>query len=188
MLWRSSGEILFGQISNFLRVGRWPSRLKTKVKMINKNMIVYYLMLSQKFPSYHKLAGQPTSFRSKLLLALSKWSYGKIHTIRANYFFWEKRFEKISQGEACLSIRQWEGLPYKSKQVEIIRLTSKDGIGIQRLSFSADRKALVDGIPVSLVELAEHDGLSLEAWENWFSNYDCSKDLAIIHFTSFRYE
>lgn len=186
---------MFGQISNFLRVGRWPSRLKTKVKMKNKKMIVYCLMLSAIFPSYHKLAGEPTDFRAKLLIGISeystwyrKWVYGKLHTIRANYLLWEKRFEKIYRGEACLSIRQWEGLPYRSKQVEIIRLTSEDGIGIQRLSFSDDGKALVDGIPVSLVELAKHDGLSLEAWENWFSNYDCSKDLAIIHFTSFRYE
>ena len=69
-------------------------------------MKIYYLTLSQVFPSYMPKAGEPTEFKD----AFAK--HRKIHTIRANYDFWAKRFEKIAAGEACLSIREWVGKPY----------------------------------------------------------------------------
>ena len=97
-------------------------------------MKTYVLMLSQFFPAYHPKAGSSTDFKNKLQAALNGWSdltFAKLHTIRANYPLWKKRFEQIERGEACLSIRQWSGKPYASKQVEIARLTKDDGIGLQ---------------------------------------------------------
>lgn len=144
-------------------------------------MKTYYLTLSKVFPSTHAKAGMNTCFEEKLRVY-------KLHTIRANYEFWKKRFEKIEKGEACLSIRQWSGKPYRSKQVEIARLTREDGIGIERLMF--DKSLLLPHVnykPVGIGNLANNDGLSLDDWKEWFKGYDLSKPLAIIHFTPFRY-
>lgn len=144
-------------------------------------MKTYVITLSQVFPATHARAGEPTGFRENLCKT-------KLHTIRANYEFWKTRFEQIEKGEACLSIRQWTGKPYRSKQVEIGRLTREDGIGIERLMFDKSRfLPHVNYKPVGVGNLANNDGLSLEDWSEWFKGYDLSKPLAIIHFTKFRY-
>mgnify|MGYP007101882869 CR=1 FL=1 len=49
-------------------------------------MKTYYLTLSKVFPSTHAKAGMNTCFEEKLRVY-------KLHTIRANYDFWKKRFE-----------------------------------------------------------------------------------------------
>ena len=160
----------------------------------------YVLTLSQAFLSTHPRAGEPTEFKDAFMSgqpfkkeeAFAK--YRKLHTIRANYDFWRKRFEKIAKGEAVLSVRQWVGKPYGkgSTQIELAKLTRDDGIGLQQLRFTVDtnceRVALIDNITLpSLRVLANNDGLSLQDWNDWFRGYDCSKPMAIIHFTKFRY-
>ena len=79
-------------------------------------MITYYLTLSNVFPKGHRRYGTPTFFKNMVLAATIRKKgeifKPKIHTIRANYDFWAKRFEKIAAGEACLSIRKWVGKPY----------------------------------------------------------------------------
>lgn len=165
----------------------------------------YVITLSKVFPTTHPKAGIPTGFEHKLHAAINGWSdhaYLKLHTIRANYPLWAKRFEQIERGEAYLSVRQWSGKPYASKQVEIARLTKEDGIGIQKLYLTDEINMLGEygivestwelfGIPgdskVSCKQLAYNDGLSYEDWDAWFEKYDKSKPLAIIHFTKFRY-
>lgn len=84
-------------------------------------------MLSQVFPKTHNKAGMPTEFKEKVL------NKKKIHTIRANYHLWERRIKEVQEGRAVLAVRQWTGKPYCSKQVEIARLTTEDGVGIQLL-------------------------------------------------------
>ena len=118
----------------------------------------------------------------------------RLHTIRANYPLWEKRIKDIQEGHAVLSVRQWSGKPYRSKQVEIAQLTAENGVGIQKLSFDKDKDGVlslkyfnINGKYIDRVKLANNDGLSLEYWQEWFSCYDLSKPLAIIHFTKFRY-
>lgn len=167
-------------------------------------MKTYVITLSQVFPTTHPKAGIPTGFQHKLQTALNRWkdhAFTKLHTIRANYPLWAKRFEQIERGEACLSIRQWSGKPYASRQVEIARLTKEDGIGLQELTFYKDYRFVpakyrlenyeIDGKwhEGDLSMLAENDGLTLADWKAWFSNpsYDLSKPMAIIHFTNFRY-
>ena len=160
-------------------------------------MKTYVITLSQTFPATHPRAGEPTGFSHKVTAACNKWGDHqlKLHTIRANYPFWKKRFDEIERGEACLSIRQWSGKPYRSKQIEIARLTKEDGIGIQKLEFLEFDPAFKDGIWISGKTfsqshkecLAENDGMSYKDWQDWFRNYDLSKPLAIIHFTKFRY-
>lgn len=123
----------------------------------------YVLTVSRYFPSGHKRAGDRTLFVEKICLtsdglrAIYKNVSPKIHTIRANFGLWKKRFGEIEAGRACLSLRYWEGKPYRSKQVEFLRLTKDDGIGLQELHFASDN---ID---------------------------DLSESMAIIHFTNFRY-
>ena len=163
-------------------------------------MKTYVITLSQIFPVTHERSGEPTGFKDKFLDAFmheeGKWQ--KLHTIRANYELWQKRFKEIEEGKACLAIRQWSGKPYRSKQVELARLTHEDGIGIQQLKIdkfpSEDFESwygFVDGHTQNHNEffekLARNDGLSFADWYNWFKGYDLSKPLVIIHFTSFRY-
>lgn len=159
-------------------------------------MKTYYLMLSQVFPVTHARAGQPTGFKEKVEAAIKQLEgeLWKLHTIRGNYERWERIFNEIYAGKACLSIRVWEGKPYRSKQIEIVRLTREDGIGLQKLSFFCNRlKSPQVHIKENTVrcytdrELANNDGLSLNDWQEWFKDYDLSQPMAIIHFTHFRY-
>jgi hypothetical protein len=157
-------------------------------------MKTYVITLSQVFPATHARAGEPTGFKDAFLEGQKRLFDGKRHTIRANYELWEKRFKEIDEGKACLAIRQWSGKPYRSKQVELARLTKENGIGIQKLCFLEDRGGnrslilfTIDGNAHMRRFLAKNDGLSLEDLEEWFKNYDLSKPLAVIHFTSFRY-
>lgn len=163
-------------------------------------MKTYVITLSQVFPVTHSRKGEPTGFKDKFLAAICKevCICLKLHTIRANYELWKKRFDEIDAGRACLCIRQWSGQPYRSKQVELARLTHKDGIGIQQLKIdkfpiedSTAWYGFVDGYTQNHNEffekLAHNDGLSFADWYEWFKGYDLSKPLAIIHFTKFRY-
>ena len=145
-------------------------------------MKTYVITLSRYFPAKHSKAGEPTNFKEKFLKG------EKLHTIRANYPLWERRIRDIQEGKAYLSVRQWTGKPYRSKQVEIARLTAANGVGIQKLEmFDLMRPVKVDGRLVDLMDLAHNDGLSFSDWYHWFRGYDLSKPLAIIHFTKFRY-
>lgn len=163
-------------------------------------MKTYVIMLSQTFPANHPRRGEETKFKQQIINAIfvnQGWNKiaaypelgDKRHTIRANYDLWEKRINEVQRGEACLSLRQWEGKPYRSKQIEFARLTSLDGVGIQMLTFGrAFRLVTVDDeFYATPWILAKNDGLNLVDWEDWFKGYDISKPLAIIHFTKFRY-
>lgn len=158
----------------------------------------YNIMLSRVFPTTHPKAGQETDFMPKVLAALKgiPCYRKKLHTIRAKYDLWKKRFEEVERGEAVINLRQWLGRPYRSKTVLIKTLTSKDGIGIQKLEIVEERYktrplilCYVDGSQISalLPTLAANDGLSVDDWLAWFKGYDKNKPMAIIHFTDFRY-
>ena len=160
-------------------------------------MKTYVITLSRYFPAKHSKAGEPTQFRDAFYAGQvfnrgSECLYvrPKLHTIRANYPLWEKRIKDIQEGKAFLSVRQWSGKPYWSKQIEIARLTTANGVGIQKLCFLGDNfngGYIRNGAYPSDKILAKNDGLSLADWEEWFRGYDLSKPLAIIHFTKFRY-
>ena len=171
----------------------------------------YVLMLSAVFPKTHNKAGMPTGFKVQFSLGqgcpdcdkpqdlsgvnisdcngcVNACSLPKLHTIRSNYPLWEKRIKEIQEGNAVLSIRQWSGNPYRSKQVEIARLTTEDGVGIQKLELTNDlSESIVGDHRYSYVSVAKNDGLRPADWLDWFSCYDLSKPMAIIHFTKFRY-
>lgn len=176
-------------------------------------MKTYVLTLSQAFPAKHPRRGEPTNFRSafnnaqmcfkcrgkKRAMCMSECIDGfrKVHTIRANYPLWEKRISEVQDGRAVLSVRQWSGKPYCSPQIEIARLTSDDGVGIQMLQqssidpslwfYDTGEETLFFRGREGLENIAYNDGLSLQDWLEWFKDYDTTQPLAIIHFTGFRY-
>lgn len=157
-------------------------------------MKTYVITLSRHFLANHKRAGEETHFKEKFLFGQGLTDYdtpslAKIHTIRANYQLWEKRIKEVQEGRAALSIRQWMGKPYRSKQVEIATLTPENGVGVQKLEFYNNTLGLchIGIVYQRKYELAHYDGLSFEDWEEWFKGYDLSKPMAIIHFTKFRY-
>ena len=179
-----------------------------------KKQRTYYLTLSQTFPATHPRKGEPTGFVDKIQEALNYVKYhgiegmqptkrAKLHTLRGNYNRWYKIFEQIYAGEACLSLRVWSGKPYRSKMIEIARLTKDDGIGLQRLQFLPGPEGTMSDFRLSIdwrlrnhdeaLELAhaiaKNDGLSFADWKDWmFGNgQDFRTPLAIIHFTNFRY-
>ena len=87
-----------------------------------------------------------------------------------------------------LSIRQWKGKPYRSKQVEIATLTAGSGVGIQLMELTNDfAECIIGDHHHSYVTVAKNDGLHPADWIEWFSAYDLSKPMAIIHFAKFRY-
>lgn len=175
-------------------------------------MKTYVIMLSQTFPANHPRRGEETKFKQQIINAIfvnQGWNKiaaypelgDKRHTIRANYDLWKKRIDEVQRGEACLSLRQWEGKPYRSKQIEFARLTNQDGVGIQQVNINLDcydaHKSVDWFIPnpkkvnefywFNGTAIAYNDGLLIQDWVNWFKDYDLSKPLAIIHFTKFRY-
>lgn len=167
--------------------------------MKEKKPIRYRLSVSRFFPATHPKAGEETKFVEKI--RANGISYivdfePKIHTIRANYELWQKRFEKIEKGEAVLELYYWTGKPYNSKCETFATLTKEDGIGVQYLKFDkhdwsyayvgvgiVDTKAVF----TSYIMFAKNDGLSVDDFKAWFKGYDLSEPMAIIHFTDFRY-
>lgn len=147
------------------------------------------LILSRVFPIFHRKKGMPTRFRERLL------AKEKIHTIRTHYERWKHNLGKCADGVFALSIREWEGKPYNSRQIEICQMEGE--IGYQRISMSYDPtdgsvKCVIDGKPFTDLEtLAHNDGLSYEDWVSWmFEKNKTEKQFfsgIIIHFTDFRY-
>ena len=157
-------------------------------------MKTYVITLSRHFLANHKRAGEETHFKEKFLLGQGLTDYDtpaivKIHTIRANYPLWKKRIKEVQDGQAVLSIRQWTGKPYCSKQVEIAKLTTSNGVGVQKLEFIDNNIFFPKVGYVRIFDslLSFRDGLTLDDWREWFKDYDLSKPMAIIHFTKFRY-
>lgn len=73
-------------------------------------MKTYVITLSRTFPAKHPRKGEPTNFDYQVLNAVWRShnmsivlpQYGmKLHTIRANYELWSKRFKQIDDGKAA---------------------------------------------------------------------------------------
>lgn len=169
-------------------------------------MKTHVLIVSRTFPKTHKRVGEETNFIDKIGIGLDVGEYcnlpfppyePKLHTIRGNYKLWEKRIKEVQEGKAILSLRYWSGKPYNSKQVEFCQLDKDSGIGCVELKFAfanimtpwlySEKISNNEHWDFSTETIAKNDGLSLEDFKEWFINYDLSKQMAIIHFTDFRY-
>jgi len=176
-----------------------------KTNLKNSNMKKYVLMISTTFPSTHRRKGEHTNFIYKIGRTFGLFNEtklppdfpeAKLHTIRNNYKLWRKRFDEIERGEAYLSLRYWRGKPRQkgSKQIEIAKLTKKNGIGLQRLKnpqnpLFAEITNNIDDPKVTCVDwwdVAKNDGLLLEDFEDWFKD-DSNESKAVIWFNDKRY-
>lgn len=166
-------------------------------------MKTYILMLAKNYLAEHPKKGKATSFETKVRNAIAVANGKarlegdfptalKYHTCREDYFKWKKIFDEILRGDACLSIRQWEGLPRRSKAIEILRLTKDNCIGLQRLDFVFDKSGksyitMIDNKVIPVDKIANNDGLTLPDWQAWFKKADLTQPMAVIQFTQFRY-
>lgn len=143
----------------------------------------FVLTVSKQFPKSHNQAGKSTGFVENITKLFTNGS-NKIHTIRSNYEFWERRAKEINEGKAVLSIRYWSGKPYRSQQVEICSLES---VGIEKLTDPTNFVfASINGKEVDWNIVAKNDGLSFDDFCEWF-NIRQKEPMVIIHFTNFRY-
>jgi hypothetical protein len=100
-----------------------------------KEAAMQIIMCARTYPAYHPKAGQPTGFRKAILEGR------KVHTLR--------RSAGGRHSGAQVSLREWSGRPYASRQVEFARC----GILIEPLTIA--------GLPwwhSSIVNLAHCDG------------------------------
>ena len=157
----------------------------------------YVITLSMVFPESHTKAGRNTFFKEAITNGIEgdhekyEYQHFKIHTVRNNYELWKKRIDEVNAGKAIISIRQWTGKPYRSKQTEIRQLNKA---GIQKIrsmddnfAYSVSDKGNVLPIPLDLLSI--NDGLELSDFKEWFKGSEPTpgNPMAIIHFTDFRY-
>ena len=157
----------------------------------------YVITLSAVFPKSHTKDGRNTFFKEAITNGIEgdhekyEYQHFKIHTVRNNYELWKRRIDEVNAGKAIISIRQWTGKPYRSKQTEIMQLNK---VGIEKLrsmddnfAYSVSDKGNVLPIPLDLLSI--NDGLELSDFKEWFKGSEPTpgNPMAIIHFTDFRY-
>lgn len=178
--------------------------------LLSMRLKIYQLGISKVYLSGHPKAGQGTNFKHKIStsiiscysnnsLELIPTDFSKIHTCRKDFDYWARIIQEVNEGRGVLSLRQWEGEPYRSKRPEFMQIRKA---GIERLDISV--KNIKDSDPhAATVEvfiggkkidsstfdkLAQNDGLAdkvdLLDWLGW----EDLTNAAIIHFTSFRYQ
>ena len=174
-------------------------------------MKTYVLRISKEFMSTHPKKGQPTNFREKILkcgvgfqvahdsvsgytvhsrpwpIMMADDIIPKIHTIRENYEYWSRVAMEVNAGRAILSLRQWEGKPYRSKcgqAQEFLHLTK---MGVQRATvFKTKDFCYIGGQTCFNQLVSANDGLSHEDFNAWFVKG--MDNGAVIHFTDYRYK
>ena len=123
--------------------------------------------------SVSRVKGEPTLFKQKYK------SGEKIHTIRMNEAGYFRDGDTVS-------IRQWSGKPYSSKQVEI----GQNKIGVQAIRLNTDGTCMIAGRCHLADGVALNDGLTFDEFRYWFwKGGVMAKPIIadIIHFGDFRY-
>jgi hypothetical protein len=162
-----------------------------------KKLKKYRLPISHTFPKTHPKAGQLTYFSAGITLALQGLvvighdgpNYPKLHTCRKDYEYWEKAIAEIKAGDAILELYEWIGVPYRSKQRVLFTFYKNSGIGVQKLIYVKNPgcNSIVDGSYITPMTLSRNDGLSFFDFSDWFKDINTPENMAIIHFTKFRY-
>ena len=147
----------------------------------SKGKKIVVLMCARLFPAYHSKKGEPTNFQMKIK------GKDKLHTIRAGYEKWKKKIDEVLDGKAVLSVREWSGSPYNSKQNYLFYYNQDDPLGVSKLTKDKDGYLVNDTIRVTEEELAKNDGLLVQDFREWFKVMP-TEPMAIIHLTGFRYE
>lgn len=150
------------------------------------------IVVSKAYPKVHKRHGEPTHFATKLV------NGEKLHTIRNNYDLWAVNAEKIRSGKYVLSVRQWSGVPRRSKQREVYNTDEEIGVEHITMKYSAEDDSIsvcVEDRHLSADEierLAKNDGTTVDDFKDWFfwkqrNKQDATFNGVIVHFTQLRY-
>lgn len=165
------------------------------------------VILSKVFFPEHPKAGEETHFKESVINGTKK------HSCRGNANYWQEHLSSAQKAGRDVSIRQWEGKPYRSKQGTILDVPAKL-CDIQRVSIAVssptprllqdrDKKAIFwEGLTftgwlnskeqIDLNEVAKNDGLTPEDFAAFIFPVFKQRQsryltFAIIHFTTFRY-
>ena len=142
-------------------------------------MKTHVITVSKNFLIGHIREGEPTGFKDKIL------NGKKIHTIRNNVNHWLKVINDVNSGKFILSVREWSGKPYSSKQNEICQYTK---LGYQFINIDDNGKFHIPKNKkgknkTTLLTIANNDGLSQEDFEAWFGLDKIRKTKHTIGFT-----
>lgn len=148
-------------------------------------MKTFVITISKNFLKSHPKAGEETNFKEMILAG------EKIHTIRGNYNYWSNIINQVNAGLGILSVREWSGKPYKSKQVEICQFKK---LGKQIIEINQWGNFMIDCklSMIDITNIAHNDGLLPNDFLDWFNVKDIIKLKSsfrgiIIHFTKQKY-
>ncbi|WP_375560231.1 hypothetical protein ACE193_21375 [Bernardetia sp. OM2101] len=136
------------------------------------------LLFAKHFPPTHKKAGKETNFARKIRTGQ------KIHTLRRDYAYWSAAVRKVQEGEGYISLTEWEQNKTET-QSEILFLDASCKIGLQKVRYSKG-KFYLNRVRLCVDQLASNDGMLTSDFLRFFKTYGHS-ELALIHFTDFRY-
>lgn len=159
------------------------------------------VILTKRFFDGHPRAGEETHFAD--LVRDGK----KIHTCRDNADYWCNKIERLKAAGGTLSIREWEGKPYRSRQITIADIPAEQ-VDVQRLTVQrayvhilnsnaeplVGYRATINDKLVPMKELATNDGFDRERdFEDFidplFDKYHSDTiTLAVIYFNNYRYQ
>lgn len=150
------------------------------------------IVVAKAFPTIHKRHGEPTHFASKLV------NGEKLHTIRGNYDLWKVNADKMQTGNYVLSVRQWSGVPRRSKQREVYNTDECIGVEEITVQYCVDTDTMTVIVEKHLLsqteveQLAANDGMTLDDFKDWFfakqrHRQDATFNGVIVHFTPLRY-
>lgn len=145
-----------------------------------KNLKTFVLIISPKFPKGHPSEGQLTEFRAKIPDGRKK------HTLRKNSAWWRHQVRQVERGEAIISVREWSGLPYRSKQRELFRLGKGDVRCTLIRKHDTDTWSHAPNTLIDIVDLAADDGLETADFRAWFRDTEIGAVFACIHFDKFQ--
>lgn len=152
--------------------------------MKDKKLKTYVLMIAKTFPKGHIREGELTDFHEKIKHRSKK------HTIRKNYEYWKNAFREVAFNKAIISVREWSGKPYRSKQRELFKIKNGNAAGVQLVQFTpfgffVNEEG--DESDMTAKQLIENDGLNKSDFSSWFCGL-MPERMAVIHFTDFRYK
>ena len=150
------------------------------------------IVIAKAYPTIHKRHGEPTHFATKLV------NNEKLHTIRGNYDLWAVNAEKMQTGNYVLSVRQWSGVPRRSKQREVYNTDERIGVEHVTMKYSVDTDSIAVTVEDNVLseaqieQLAKNDGTTVDDFKDWFFAKQRHKEDAvfngvIVHFTPLRY-
>jgi len=139
----------------------------------------FTLFIPKFFPKKHKKEGQETMFSKRLITG------HMIQVVRKDYAYWLDVIRKVQNGEAYISVIEWEQNKTET-QKEVLRLDASSGIEVQKVHYNK-KNFYLRKVRLCPDELAEKCGFNTTTdFKGYHKSFPIS-ELALIQFTKFRY-